>query len=353
MLFFTNREIDVSKNDEAAFTNRFTIMDESLAAADVAGVYKAGGGATWTLANVSPQADDNDLIPRLVAVFGAGRPVLVYLHGNSNPPAKSFYRCKRLEDIYGISVIGFSWTSEGFLPDGSNAVALASDGDAEDSLKQVKSGNLGLGAIKSKIQRYHQAKINAQQSTMAVARFLRLVAVARMFAGVQQPYSIAGHSLGCHLLQKTLPLDGTHAAVATADNVILLAPCTRAEQHRGWVEKLSPKDRVYIVFNNLDPVLAAADIADSGEIKLGLNPGLDIIRSPRFRYIDMQSNVSSSKMHACFSADNPDTPRKADLKLFTALFRSEDDFPVNGNPKSVYLAGCNGDLSICSMSFHS
>ena len=120
MLIFTNRTLGAAA-DESAFERSFTPGSPRLAMANVA---RAPGGAGWVVLQGDADVDDGDSLRALLPLFQGSRPVLVYLHGNNNTPAACFERCDRLAALYDVEVIGFSWTSEGFLADGSGLPAV-------------------------------------------------------------------------------------------------------------------------------------------------------------------------------------------------------------------------------------
>jgi hypothetical protein len=228
MLVFSNRATNPAAADESAFTTRFEPGGTRLAVADVARV-----AGRWQLSGVEGDLGDDAALQALVPLFRGRRPLLVYLHGNSNPPAQCFARCHALAARYDLEVVGFSWASEGFLSDGGAlpGLAVGTSGGGELDLKGVKASNRTDAGIQSKIRRYHQAKVNAQDSVDALARFLRLLGAARLYANAQ-PFTLAAHSLGAHLLQYTLEVPGAGESLGTAHNVALLAACTRASGHR-------------------------------------------------------------------------------------------------------------------------
>ena len=352
MLFFTNRFVDVTKTDANAFGRGFRPMDEALGRATVAGSFSNAGNADWQLSDVKDKDSDDAMLAALVAVFGRDKPVLLYLHGNNNTPSKAFYRCQRLEDLYGVHVIGFSWASEGFQPGGSDLSELdttrpETDED-EDSLEHVKNDNVRTGWVYRKIAHYRQAKANAQDSTRALARFLRLVNIARNYAN-KQPLTVAVHSLGCHLLQKAIEVEGVQSSLASATNVVLLAACTSRGKHAAWVGKINPLSQLFITYNEGDSVLAGANIADSGDVKLGVNPGDDRVQSPKARYIDFEGVRTGFGGHGYFAARWGKKPSKAARKLFQEIFASRRDFEPGKTPKKIYPVGCNDTRTVCYM----
>jgi len=349
MLIFTNRIIDKAAAGPAAFTRRFNPGAPALGMAEV-----ARDGASFALSSVAADAVDDAVLQRLVAVFGGNRPLLLYVHGNNNTPAACFERCARLQEIYGVEVLGFSWPSEGYLPTGVDPAvqpgqpeAAADDGD-ERALREVRDDNRLQGGIQRKIARYQQAKVNARGGADALERLLRLLATARLYAHAQ-PVSLAAHSLGAHHLQHALNLPGAPALTSACHNVVLLAPCCRAQGHAAWVTLMQPRLRTYVCFNRGDTVLYGASIADRGEIKLGAEP--DTMTSlPSLRYIDFSGGVVGAWGHRYFVRDAGHDVPKWPKRLFGRLFASGPDLEPGEAPRKVYVQGCRADGTVCWMS---
>lgn len=351
MLIFTNRQIDEG-NDESSVSARYTPLLDELGMADVD---KRGNGKDWRLDNVERAVSDSVAVARLVGLFAADKPVLLYVHGNNNSPATCFTRCKALEQNYNVSVVGFSWASEGFLPNGKDGAAPEGNGDgdddtdAEEGLSRVGKATAREGWAQRKARRFAQAKVNAQQSAAALARFLRLVTAARL-ATMKQPFSAAFHSLGCHFLHYAIERDGAVEALAAAHNVALIAGCTGAAKHAAWVQRINPLRRVYIMYTHADTVLAAAKFID-GDTKLGADPGEELLLGPKYRYVCFDG---AAKMkigaHRYFVPDSGKELSKKAALLFGRIFNSSPDFsPPAEEARLVYPVGCEPDGSVCYM----
>jgi len=341
MLIFTNRTIGAGATADV-FGTRFTQQSPRLG---LATVVKSGGG--WAVSGIDTDVSDQDAMNALQPLFNGNRPVLVYLHGNNNTPAKCFARCATLEAMYGVSVVGFSWPSEGYLASGEPVPEAGSDvpdGD-EDDMAGIAKGNQPPGRIKTKKLRYQQAKTNAINSGEALARFLRMLASARLFVN-GRPFTLAAHSLGAHLLQYALDVSGATESVSSAQNVVLLAACVRASGHRDWVAKVRPKGQVFITCNKDDTVLTGASIADGNQVKLGADPGADRLHAPYVRYVDFTHGEVGAWGHGYFVNDG--MPKKME-KLFERVFSSERDLQGNEPPRKVYLLGCDADGLTCYM----
>lgn len=345
MLVFTNRILEPGP-DEAAFTRRFMPGAGTLGLAEV---QRAGGG--WALGAVTPQLSDDAALAALVALFQGPARVLVYLHGNNNTPAACFERCTRLQEIYGLQVLGFSWTSEGYLSSGDDLPNIDAGGapDAgEESLAEVRADNRGEGPIQRKLRRYRQAKVNAQESVEALGRFLRLVATARLYANAQ-PFTLAAHSLGAHLLQYTLEVEGATEALGAAYNVVLLAACVRAAGHADWLARIHPKGQVFVTYHPRDTVLYGAFLADGQQLKLGADPGAERLHAPGLRYISFENGEVNAFAHGYFVAPAGKKMRKRPRELFERLFGSKRDLEAGQPPRDLYPAGCDPDGSTCYM----
>lgn len=351
MLVFTNRLLKAELSTEDALTRAYTPFADTLNSVSAQAAPNGGG---WRVSQPRSDLTDTAALAQLAAVLGGDKPVLVYLHGNNNSPAKCFERCQQLEDQYGVAVIGYSWTSEGYLPNGLDPSDMdtskpKTDAD-EDALALVTSKDaLKEGWIARKARHYGQAKTNAQHSKESLARFLRLVAAARLGA-MKGKVSFAAHSLGCHFLHYAINEQDAEASLSVMHNVALMAGCTGAAKHAAWVEQIHPLRRVYITYTKSDSVLFAASVVD-GDVKLGTAPGADRVIGDKYRYIDFEG-AAKMKLgaHRYFVADPGKTLSKQAKNLFLRIFTSETDFdPATESPKVVYPVGCSPDGSVCYM----
>lgn len=320
MIVFSNRHI-VGKSSPS-LTAAYTPGESRIAAAHAD--FTKG---KWSLRAVDADVTDDDALALLEPVFSADRPILLYVHGFNNTPNDVFDRARRLEERYGVTVVGFSWPAEGFLPDGTplpGQTKSENESSGESSLLALLGNEANTSGSARKKDKYFQAKTNAMHSVKGLARFLRLVASVRLKVN-RQRFSVAIHSLGNHLLQQCLSVDGTLEALAAAQNIILLAPCVRASGHLDWLSLMHPAGRVYVTFHNGDTVLAAARIADNN-IKLGADPGVDYSLVRSVRYIDFTDSPVGAGAHTYF-VDN--RVGKRTRTLFARLFGSANDFEAN------------------------
>ncbi|GAB3766706.1 hypothetical protein GCM10028796_26440 [Ramlibacter monticola] len=343
MLVFTNRDL-VPESGAAAFQRSFTPGGNRVAVAAVA----RDAGGRWALSRLDDDVTDRDSLDLLLPLLGGSRPVLFYLHDHASTPAACFARCAALEAEYGVEVVGFSWPAEGLQCDGQPLPNLAAaDAPAEElELAGLKGANRAEPAGQALARRYRQARTNAQESVDALARCLRMLATARLISNAQ-PFTLAAHGLGAHLLQYALEVPGASEAIGAAHNVVLLAPCVRADGHRGWMHQLRPRGRTFITFNRGDSVLAGAFVADGRkQAKLGADPGTELLQGPGFRYIGFPSAQAGSAGHRYFV----DGLGAESRRLFGRLFRSEADLQPGEPERKSYPGGIEGAVGCMALS---
>lgn len=351
MLIFTNREVEIVSGG-ARFTRRFRPGAQVLGAADV--VRSSGSG--FEVNDPRATLGDDEAMHLLVPRFAGSLPVLVYLHGNNNPPAACFERCARLAETYPVEVIGFSWPSEGYLSSGEDlpnmppSAGLDSDAPREwDALAGLDAANRTEPWAIRKARRYRQAKTNAQDGVDALARFLRLLAAARLYAN-RQRMTLAAHSLGCHYLQYACEVEGAGESLGAMHNIALLAACCRAEGHDGWVSRLGPRGQVFVTYNKADLVLFGAAVVDGQQTKLGTDPVRRLV-SPCVRYVSFTNANTGAGGHTYFIGARGKKPPKASRKVFGRIFGSERDIrdDLGEHPRKVYPLGCDPDGVTCYM----
>lgn len=80
----------------------------------------------WEVVQIDCDADDTESMNKFLHLFQKVRPLLLYLHGYNSTPAACFERCDRLESLYGLEVVRFSWSAKQHL----TGNGLRSDFDA-------------------------------------------------------------------------------------------------------------------------------------------------------------------------------------------------------------------------------
>jgi hypothetical protein len=71
----------------------------------------------WKVVQMDCDVDDAESTNELLPLFQEARPLLLYLHGYNSTPAAFFERCDRLQSLYGLEIVRFSWSSKKHLLD--------------------------------------------------------------------------------------------------------------------------------------------------------------------------------------------------------------------------------------------
>ena len=100
MLVFTNRDLSPGAG-ASAFQRSFAPGANRVG---VAGVARDAAGK-WQLSAVDDDVTERDALDLLLPLFGNGKPLLVFLHGNSNTPQTCFQRCVQLESEYNVKTV--------------------------------------------------------------------------------------------------------------------------------------------------------------------------------------------------------------------------------------------------------
>lgn len=115
MLIFTTRELE-SSTDESAFEPHFSASSARVA---LANLERAPEAMTerWKVSQAVGVLDDAHGMRTWLPLFQKPGPLLVYLHGYNDTLAACVERCDRLQSVYGLEVVRFSWSSKKYLVD--------------------------------------------------------------------------------------------------------------------------------------------------------------------------------------------------------------------------------------------
>lgn len=94
--------------------------------------------APWQVMQMDCDVDDAHSMHKLLPLFQQARPLLVHLHGYHNTPAAFFERCDRLQSLYGLEIVRFSWSSKKHLSDDGVCCDVSGSGGAgvDEGLQQ-------------------------------------------------------------------------------------------------------------------------------------------------------------------------------------------------------------------------
>lgn len=124
MLIFTNHVIDSRAETSSALEPSLPAgsAQQALATLECA---RQAVAARWKVSQTDSDVDDAESMRTLLPMFQGPGSLLVYLHGYSGTPAACFERCDRLQSLYGLEIVRFSWSSRKCLSADSARSGLA------------------------------------------------------------------------------------------------------------------------------------------------------------------------------------------------------------------------------------
>lgn len=113
MLIFSSHEVE-GRVATTAVEQQFTAIADPLARASRKHAPKTQENG-WKVVRIDCDVDDAKSMNDLLQLFQEARPLLIYLHGYNSSPADCFERCDRLESLYGLEMVRFSWSAKKHL----------------------------------------------------------------------------------------------------------------------------------------------------------------------------------------------------------------------------------------------
>lgn len=244
------------------------------------------------LARVNPHAVDSK---------AKGRNLVVFVHGYNNNMQSVVERGARLERLYGVEVLLFSWPADGggirgtasYLNDKRDA--LASVGALDRVFQKIHDYLNELGeAARAEIQKKADEKYpdNAERWDEFYTRSMQTWC----------PFTISlmCHSMGNYVLKHMLRSSVYRGDLLIFDNIILTAADTNNEGHAEWVDKLQFRRRLFITINEDDSALRASRMKIGESQKARLGHFLARLNSRQAYYIDFTGAPKVGESHAYF-----------------------------------------------------
>lgn len=190
----------------------------------------------------------------MAAARRSGRNVLLFVHGYNNNVRSVLDRMRRLEQLYGVIAIGFSWPANG----GGNVIEEFN----------------GLVS-------YRSDKRDARASAGAFDRML--VKMHTMLQSIDLDrrgncplrVSLLLHSMGNYLYKCVLSSSAyASRELMLFDNVVLCAADVNNAGHAEWVDRICVRNRVYVTINEDDYALRVSRLkfGDTQRARLGQWP---------------------------------------------------------------------------------
>lgn len=227
--------------------------------------------------------------------------VLFYVHGFNNDLEDVLTRARKMEKLYGVIAVVFTWPANGGGVSG--VVSYKSDKrDARASAGALERTLEKISQYIHMINEEYEKKINDE----SLERFPENIEKRHEF--IAKSYvencpvrlTLILHSMGNYVYKNALRPSSTTANPLVFDTVILAAPDVNNKDHKYWVDKIKFKNRLYILINEKDKALLVSRIklGDEQLPRLGhWTKGLD---AKNVQYINLTSAPDVGRSHAYF-----------------------------------------------------
>ncbi|MCM8541994.1 MAG: alpha/beta hydrolase [Lentisphaeraceae bacterium] len=227
--------------------------------------------------------------------------VLFYVHGFNNDLEDILERAKKMEELYGVIAVIFTWPANG----GGVSGVVSYKSDKRDA--RASAGALERTLEKTSqyihmINEEYENRINEE----SIERYpenieKRYEFIARSYVeNCPVRLTLILHSMGNYVYKNALRPSSTTANPLVFDTVILAAPDVNNKDHKEWVDKVKFKNRLYILINEKDKALLVSRIklGDEQLPRLGhWTKGLD---SKNAQYINLTNAPEVGRSHAYF-----------------------------------------------------
>jgi esterase/lipase superfamily enzyme len=244
------------------------------------------------------------------------RHLVVFVHGFNNDVGAVLDRARRIEEIYGVTVVPFSWPAQG----GGVRGTLSYRDDKRDAKASV-------GAFDRVLGRVHQYlhEINAEAMAEASAEAARkhpedLERRDRLMAKLMEakcPFTVnlMLHSMGNYLYKHLLLSSVTNGDLMAFDNVVLVAADTNVGGHAEWVDRIRCRGRVYVTINERDSALAASRMKAGEAQRTRLGHARHGLNASSAVYVDFTDAPAVGSDHAYFEG-SPVRSRTSPVRRF-------------------------------------
>ncbi len=251
--------------------------------------------------------------------------ILIYLHGYNNDLEDVLVTAEKLEKLYNLRVIPFSWPANGGGPVSGAASYISDKRDA-----RVSTG--AFDRFLEKLQNYHQmftmlergelwdraCKKQPDNHEAARAEYARLQA-----RRCKVTINLLCHSMGNYLLKYATIPSGSMMRRAVFDNVCLVAADTKNQRHDEWVERIEARAGVYVIINRHDSALKWSRRKPGEEQLARLGHHLKSLNADNASYLNVTGAPHVGDDHSYFK-DRPVEKNARLRRMFNSLFNGSE-----------------------------
>jgi hypothetical protein len=262
----------------------------------------------WNRRRVGSDLVAARLIPRLRET---GRNLVLFIHGYNTAIEDALRRARRMEQVYDVEVLVFSWPSngggDGALEDLHGVASYLSDkSDARESVGALDRALWRMNALLQDLNAgVFDAACEHARATKPDSRDTERRRIADYLREHACPFNITliAHSMGNYLFKKLLTSSSERLSRScTFDNVILKAADTNHAGHAEWVQRIRTRKRVYILINQEDSALGLSNLKVGEAQKPRLGSTIAEQNAHNAAYIDFTGTLD--REHSYFDDDD-------------------------------------------------
>lgn len=247
--------------------------------------------------------------------------ILVFVHGYNNDMEDIVITAEKLERLYDVIVVIFSWPANG-------GGVLSGTASYLDDKRDARVSTAALNRFFEKLHHYHAMlvekeveklwakamKSDKKNNDKARSRYVRL-----QQESCRVKINLLCHSMGNYVLKyATVPSDAAMVK-PIFDNVCLVAADANNKDHHRWVEKIEARSNVYIVINENDSALKWSRVKPGEEQLARLGHYLKGLDAKNASYIDVTHADGVGDEHSYFK-DEAVEGNAVLKRLFSDLF---------------------------------
>jgi esterase/lipase superfamily enzyme len=202
---------------------------------------------------------------------------IFFVHGFNTDFLGALEGGYRLQQLYNLEVLVFSWPS---------------------------NGGGGLGGVSS----YKDDQRDARLSVSALDRCFEKLALylqKHIATHCGQKLTLAMHSMGNYLFKSLLQSSIYQGETLLFDNIVLLSADVNNKDHAEWADRIKYRNRLFITINETDFALAASRAKGGDQQQARLGHWIKDLTSVNAVYLNFTDAPSVGNAHNYFSDDGP------------------------------------------------
>jgi esterase/lipase superfamily enzyme len=218
---------------------------------------------------------------------------LFFIHGFNTTFGDALEAGYRLQQLYNVEVVVFSWPSNG---GGLSGVASYID-DRRDAAASINALDRCFEKLAGYLQKYRGN-------------------------GCGQKVTLAMHSMAVYLFKRLLESSIYQGETLLFDNILMLSADVNNKGHAQWCDRVKYRNRMYITINEADFALRASRAKGGEQQQARLGHWINNLTSRNVVYLNFTGAQSVGDAHNYFSEAAPLQNTKV-KELFQGAFQGE------------------------------